>query len=82
MEAGDLERAAALLGESVAIWPHFKTLELLGECLLRLDRPREAIGPLAAASALHRQDHAPRGRGRPHEAVNYRREEVSQEVVP
>jgi len=59
MEAGALEDAVARFRESVAEWPHFKTLELLGECLLRLERPREAIVPLAAATALNRQGRAP-----------------------
>jgi tetratricopeptide (TPR) repeat protein len=58
MEAGTLEDAIRLFRQSVAEWPHFKTLELLGECLLRLERPREAIIPLAAATALNQQGHA------------------------
>jgi tetratricopeptide (TPR) repeat protein len=53
MKAGALEEAVALFQESVQQWPHMKTLELEGECLLRLGRPREAIVPLAAATALH-----------------------------
>lgn len=59
MEAGNLEDAVRLFRQGAAEWPHFKTLELLGECLLRLHQPREAIVPLAAATALHRQAHAP-----------------------
>jgi tetratricopeptide (TPR) repeat protein len=59
MEAGALEDAIGLLRQSIVEWPHFKTLELLGECLLRLDQSREAIVPLAAATALNRQTHAP-----------------------
>jgi tetratricopeptide (TPR) repeat protein len=59
MEAGALDEAVARFRESAAEWPHFKTLELLGECLLRLGRPREAIVPLAAATALNRQARAP-----------------------
>jgi tetratricopeptide (TPR) repeat protein len=59
MEAGSLEEAVAQFRESISEWPHFKTLELLGECLLRLERPREAIVPLAAATALNRQGRAP-----------------------
>jgi hypothetical protein len=35
MDAGALEEAVALFRESVALEPHFKTLELLGECLDR-----------------------------------------------
>jgi tetratricopeptide (TPR) repeat protein len=59
MEAGGLEDAIGLFRQSIAEWPHFKTLELLGECLLRLDQSREAIVPLAAATALNQQAHAP-----------------------
>ncbi len=59
MEAGVLEEAVVRFGESVTTWPHFKTLELLGECFLRLARPRDAIVPLAAATALNRQGRAP-----------------------
>jgi tetratricopeptide (TPR) repeat protein len=59
MEACKIEDAIRLLRQSIAEWPHFKTLELLGECLLRLEQPRDAIVPLAAATALHRQAHAP-----------------------
>jgi tetratricopeptide (TPR) repeat protein len=59
MEAGALDEAVRLFQQSIAEWPHFKTLELLGECLLRLERPREAIVPLAAASALNQGGHAP-----------------------
>jgi tetratricopeptide (TPR) repeat protein len=59
MEAGDAAGALSLLERSVALEPHFLTLELLGECLLALGRPREAIVPLAASSGLHRQSRAP-----------------------
>lgn len=59
MAAGSLEAAAGVLRESAALDPHFKTLELLGECLLALDRPAEAIVPLAAATALNAQVRAP-----------------------
>jgi tetratricopeptide (TPR) repeat protein len=59
MEAGALEEAVVRFRESIAQWPHFKTLELLGECFLRLKRPQEAIVPLAAATALNRQGRAP-----------------------
>jgi predicted Zn-dependent protease len=59
MEAGNLEDAISSFRRSIAEWPHFKTLELLGECLLRLHQPREAIVPLAAATALNRQARAP-----------------------
>jgi tetratricopeptide (TPR) repeat protein len=53
MDAGALEEAVGLFQESIREWPHVKTLELEGECLLRLGRTREALVPLAAATALH-----------------------------
>lgn len=34
IEVGDLEQAVERLKQSVEVGPHFKTLELLGECLL------------------------------------------------
>jgi tetratricopeptide (TPR) repeat protein len=59
MEAGALQEAVDRFRESIAEWPHFKTLELLGECLVRLTRLREAIVPLAAATTLNPQGRAP-----------------------
>jgi len=59
MSSGEFEGAVAAFRESVAVYPHFKCLELLGECLLELNRPLEAIVPLAAAARLNRQDRAP-----------------------
>jgi tetratricopeptide (TPR) repeat protein len=53
MDRGALEEAVALFRESILEWPHVKTLELEGESLVRLGRPREAIVPLAAATALN-----------------------------
>jgi tetratricopeptide (TPR) repeat protein len=55
MASGELEDAVIAFRESVALYPHFKCLELWGECLLKLDRPLEAIVPLAAAARLNRQ---------------------------
>ncbi len=52
MEKCNYDGAIALFEESVRIAPHFKTLELLGECKLNLRRPSEAIVPLAAAVTL------------------------------
>ncbi len=49
-----LEEAVALLEESNRIFPHFKALELQGECLANLGRKQEAIIPLAAASGLNK----------------------------
>ena len=59
MAAGELEAAHNALRLSAEANPHFKTLELLGECLLKLGRPKEAIVPLAAASALNAGIRAP-----------------------
>lgn len=52
MEANDLESAISLFDQSVQLEPHFKTLELLGECLLTLGRHKEAVVPLAASAGL------------------------------
>ena len=59
LAAGHVEAAVAAFLESVLEEPHFKTLELLGEALMLLGRPKEAIVPLAAASTLNRQVRAP-----------------------
>ena len=59
MEAGELEQAIQSFQASVQALPHFKTLELLGECLLTLRKPWDAIVPLAAATALNSQVRAP-----------------------
>jgi tetratricopeptide (TPR) repeat protein len=52
MEQGDYARAIALFEQSIAANPHFKALELLGECRLRIQEPLAAIVPLAAAVGL------------------------------
>ena|SRR5204863_6496500 len=52
MEKCDYQSAISFFEESVRIAPHFKALELLGECKLNLKRPVEAIVPLAAAVTL------------------------------
>lgn len=59
LEAGDSAAAIDLLERSAALEPHFLTLELLGEALANLGRLREAVVPLAASTALHRQSRAP-----------------------
>jgi tetratricopeptide (TPR) repeat protein len=59
MAQGDLEGAVQLFQEDAVELPHFKTLELLGECLMRLGRTNEAIVPLAAATTLNRGVRAP-----------------------
>src|SRR5262245_8883995 len=59
LEAGDMEGAIAQLGASIAAYPHFKALELLGEAWLRKGEPARAVVPLAAATTLNRQVRAP-----------------------
>jgi tetratricopeptide (TPR) repeat protein len=59
MEKNRLEDAVPLFQQSIALSPHFKSLELLGECLVRLNRLPEAVVPLAAATTLNRGVRAP-----------------------
>jgi tetratricopeptide (TPR) repeat protein len=59
MQSGDYEDAVVLFEKSIALRPHFKTLELLGECYMRLGRLERAIVPLAAASTLNTGVRAP-----------------------
>lgn len=59
MDNNKLEEAIELFQHSIMIEPHFKSLELLGECLIRLKRYREAIVPLAAATILNKGVRAP-----------------------
>ena len=59
MDQGALEDAVALFERSISGSPHFKALELLGECLVKLGRGQEAIVPLAAATTLNAGVRAP-----------------------
>ena len=59
MRAQHYPEAVACFEQSIRLRPHFKSLELLGECLMRLERHQEAIVPLAAATALNQQSRAP-----------------------
>ena len=59
LELGDFARAIELLERSAALAPHFKTLEILGETLLKSGDPLAAVTPLAAATALNDQVRAP-----------------------
>lgn len=52
MNAGELETAIRMFRSSMDASPHFKTAELLGECLLNTGRPLEAIVFLACAAGL------------------------------
>jgi tetratricopeptide (TPR) repeat protein len=58
MDAGAWEQAIQRFTASVEAAPHFKTLELLGECFLELGRPKDAVVPLAAAARLNPQPRA------------------------
>jgi uncharacterized protein (TIGR00725 family) len=59
MKAGRLRDAVEAFRSSAEASPHFKTLELLGECYLLLGEPGRAVVPLAAASTLNEQSRAP-----------------------
>jgi tetratricopeptide (TPR) repeat protein len=59
MDDGDYSSAVLQFEASAVLNPHFKTLELLGECRIHLGLLREAIVPLAAATALNEQSRAP-----------------------
>ena len=52
MERCEYESAINYFRDSIEHYPHFKTLELLGECFLFANKPVEAIPPLAAAISL------------------------------
>jgi tetratricopeptide (TPR) repeat protein len=49
-----LDEAAEMFQQSISLAPHFKSLELLGECFILLNRIKEAVVPLAAAVTLNR----------------------------
>ena len=53
MEEGDLSTAITTLREAVFAFPFPKSLELLGECLLRQGKPVEAVIFLAAAVGMN-----------------------------
>ena len=77
MAANDLDSAIRFFQSSAQAEPHFKTLELLGECFLKRDQSREAIIPLAASvglgnkpyRALYLLAHAPDRSGHRDEAI-------------
>lgn len=58
-ESLNYNKAANLLEESNDLFPHFKTLELLGETEIKLKRFTKAITYLAAATALNPSPKAP-----------------------
>jgi tetratricopeptide (TPR) repeat protein len=59
LQAGDIDAAITQLELAVATYPHFKSLELLGEAWLRKGEPLRALVPLAAATTLNGQVRAP-----------------------
>jgi len=59
MAAGDLTKAVGLFEQSNKAAEHFKTAELLGECLLSLGKAQEAIRPLTRATELNKQGRGP-----------------------
>jgi tetratricopeptide (TPR) repeat protein len=52
MESGRLAEAIELLKTSAESYPHFKTYESIGECLLQEGRCKEAILFLSASAGL------------------------------
>ncbi len=54
MASGDLRGAVAALQRSVELDAHHKTLELLGECFIKLREFQSAVVPLAASTTLNR----------------------------
>jgi tetratricopeptide (TPR) repeat protein len=59
LESGDLPGAIAQFEAAIALSPHFKSLELLGEAFMRSGQAVRAIVPLAAATTLNAQVRAP-----------------------
>lgn len=59
MVSGEFQAAVQVFTDSIGVYPHFKALELLGECLLAIGEPIQAVVPLAAATALNDQVRAP-----------------------
>ncbi len=59
MAARKFDEAIAAFQASAKFFPHFKTLELLGECYIKQGKFKKAIIPLAAATTLNFQVRAP-----------------------
>ena len=59
MDVRALDDATTVLAQSADLAPHFKTLELLGECHLMAGRVEQAVTPLVAAMDLNQQSKAP-----------------------
>ncbi len=56
---GDIAGAIPFFRGSGNLDPHFKTFELLGECLLLSGQPVAAVLPLAAVTGLNEEVRAP-----------------------
>ena len=54
MNEGNYADAIGAFTEALAHQPHFKSLELLGECYMLIGKSRDAIIPLAAAASLNK----------------------------
>jgi tetratricopeptide (TPR) repeat protein len=59
MAIGEFAEAVEEFRQSWFLDRHFKTIELWGECLYRLERHEEAVVLLAAATTLNKQPRAP-----------------------
>ena len=53
MSGEKYSQAVQLFNQSLNVRVHFKTLELIGECYLKMGKSKQAIVPLAAASMLN-----------------------------
>jgi len=60
MEAGNVDKAVELLEKSTLLAPHYKTLELLGECMLERKEFARAVIYLAASASLGTNQARPR----------------------
>jgi tetratricopeptide (TPR) repeat protein len=55
LETGDYSSSVRYFKKSAALWPHYKTYELLGEACLRIGDHAEAVLYLSAACGLGRK---------------------------
>ena len=51
---GNIAEVIKFFEESIGLFPHFKTLERLGDCYAAVDRYADAMVALAAATTLNR----------------------------
>ena len=59
MRKGQYQAAVDLFEQSNRLGPHYKTCLHLGECFIQVNRHKDAVIPLAAATSLNRQGIAP-----------------------